>query len=191
MDFKINKKTLANVLQKAKFEVKPRLANQLFCRREKSNELLMLAFDDNPTKDSTGLRLISIDLETLTTKPDEEEKEAKGCSSFPITYFKDTQSGSNSFAKLASGSPLLTDIDVPHKIFLNSNRENVLTIMSTNWIGIIFLQDSPLCYEEGFNCELQLIRSSDPEKIDKDEVFIDAKFHPLSPYTLCILNDRN
>lgn len=63
MDFLVDVKALPKILKGLSFESKDYLPNQLFCKREMTNELLVLSMDKNKsTKGGTGLSLTSIDL---------------------------------------------------------------------------------------------------------------------------------
>lgn len=80
---------------------------------------------------------------------------------------------------------------IPTKIFMNQ-RENIMLIMGQHWVGVIALDNDVSLLSHQFKPELQVVGCrSDPKNIDITEYFLDVKFHPLSPYTLCLLNDRN
>jgi hypothetical protein len=158
---------------------------------------LILSFtpNDSKVKRSTGLTLTAIDLSQLNN-PNEEAKSSKYYCQTPIQYSDYSQSGGGSehkldFSNCLEDSPLLTNIDVPHKIFMNQ-RDNILVIQSQHYVGIVPLFDELLCNIDDLQLNIQLLGCDEnPQKIDTEEYFFDVKFHPLTSYTLCVLNDCN
>lgn len=196
MDFPIDQMQINQLLEGYMYKAKDTIPNRLFCKRESRNELLILSFtpDDNKVERSTGLTLTAIDLSQLNN-PNEQEKLSNYYCQIPIQYTDYSQSGGGDykldFSLCQEDYPLLTNIDVPHKIFMNQ-RDNIMVIQSQHYVGIVTLGDELLCNIDDLQLNIQLIGcDEDPHKIDTEEYFFDVKFHPLTSYTLCILNDRN
>ena len=141
---------------------------------------------------STGLCISVIDLDTLysenediiinkytiaylsESKENEEEEKNENYSHKSLESFKNAK---------------LTTIDNPHKIFLNS-IENIMIIQSQKYIAIVPLNNSKIDSDQDFKFELQLVNQ---DEIFSDSInnIIEAKFHPLTPYTLCVLMSWN
>lgn len=77
----------------------------------------------------------------------------------------------------------------PTTIFLNVN-ENILIVQSQRWIGLILLEPDYAIIGNNTELELNLIGLGSYD-VDSyfDDLILDAKFHPLSPFALCILKD--
>lgn len=141
MDFLVDVKALNNTMKSATFEAKENFPNQLFCKRESTNELLVLSMENPNIASETGLCLTSIDLTCLTRNSEEEKKEETSYIILPINLASEAQSGGEEHRRgqIREGDKLVQK-DIPHKILLN-RKENILTLISTHWIGVISLVD--------------------------------------------------
>ncbi|CAI2387261.1 unnamed protein product [Moneuplotes crassus] len=169
------------------------LSNQLFTIKSCSNELLVITQGNKNDKNSkAGLFMTIIDLDVVQEGSQEEEKKGECYKTIEIQYLDNVQAGVGDLDYESSDKGfLLKDKYIPHKVILNQ-RENILTIISSHWVGVIAIPNDISLIEEEFIPELQLIGcKNNPRNIDTTEYFLDVKFHPLTPYTLCILNDRN
>jgi len=172
MDFLIDVDALNKTLKSATYEAKSEFPNQLFCKRETTNELLVLSMENSKVKSSTGLCLTSIDLSCLTRNPEEESKmQSEKSKTYPINFEEDEQIGGDGQGRtrVSSKTQKLTPLDIPHKIILNT-RENVLVIVSLHWVGIVCLEDNLLCSNPEYQSEMQLLGCRNGTKdIDKSE----------------------
>ena len=171
------------------FDSKLNIPHTLMCKREMYNELFILSAEtrkDAKVENSTGLWISVIDLDTLSS-----EMEDSFVKKYTITYLDEDQNGSDLKRNSRPIDQKLTDIDNPHKIFININ-DTVLVIQSQIWIAIVPLVKDKLSLKPDFEFELQIIdKESVFSRYKFDNWIIESKFHPLSPYTLCILLNSN
>jgi hypothetical protein len=192
MDFLVDVKALNNTMKLATFEAKEGFPNQLLCKKESTNELLVLSMENSNIKSETGLCLTSIDLSCLTRNPEEDKRVYSSHLTIPVNFLNDSQSGGEESKRgQRSKGDKLVQKDIPHKILLN-RKENIIIVISTYWIGVISLVDTWLVHAPDFEWELELVGwRNGIRDIDKTEWILDVKYHPLSPYTICTLNDKN
>lgn len=84
----------------------------------------------------------------------------------------------------------LAKISHPTKMYLNS-KENILVIESSKYVGVVNIEPDVSLVHSVSEMHIEIIGYESVAKLATTgvDVVMQTQFHPLSPYSLCILKD--